>query len=131
MKIQSDSEYRQLKQDIATARKIIANATAQYRKRKLGLQKKRQLKNLQEAYADLNDYGNRDDIIEAYGYGIISESERDRLLDLWDGRELSKKASETYEDRVIDMLGVAYRAVDRAYLDDLYEYEEKRKEKKT
>lgn len=130
-KIQSEVEYRQIKKDIATARKIIANATVQYRKRKLGLRNKEQMEHPNTAYADLDGYGSRDDISEAYGYGDITDAERDRLCDLWDGRELARTANKRYEDRVTDMLDTAYRAVDHAYIDALDEYEEKQKEAKS
>jgi hypothetical protein len=127
-KIQSEVEYRQIKKDIAVARKIIANATVQYRKRKLGLRNKEEMEHPDTAYTDLDGYGSRDDIAEAYGYGDITDAERDRLWDLWDGRELARTANKRYEDRITDMLDTAYRAVDHTYVDALDEYEEAHKD---
>ena len=115
----TDVEYRQLKQDIATTRKIITNATAQYRKRKLGLQQKSQLKDIESAYAELNDYGSKDDIQEVFGYGEITDDERAHLLDLWDGRELARAASKKYENRVTEMLERAWRSIDTPYMEDI------------
>lgn len=118
----TEIEYRQLKQDIATARKIITNATAQYRKRKLGLKQKSELKDLAAAYADLEGYSSPEDIQDAYGYDMITDAERSRLIDLWDGRELARAANKKYEDRVTEMLERAWCGIDTPYIEDMEEY---------
>lgn len=46
-----------------------------------------------QRFAKLSTYEHREDIQEAYGWDIISESERDRLEELWDERESIKTAS--------------------------------------
>ena len=60
--------------------------------------------------AFLSDYSSRDEIIEAYGFGTITEWKRDKLLDMWDSS--SQGASELY-DAKIALLQDAYEEAQR------------------
>ena len=45
---------------------------------------KRQQKAKAKAEAALSDYNSRDEIIDAYGFDLITEKQKDKLLDMWD-----------------------------------------------
>ena len=60
-------------------------------------EEKRQAKAAKKASDALADYRNRDEIIDAYGFGFISERKKDKLLDLWDEREQASYPEELYQ----------------------------------
>lgn len=68
----------------------------------------------------LDEYDRRGDILEAYGCGVITESESDRLEELWDEREAirNKTFDGVYQDEVTDALRIASEAIS-----DLWEKE--------
>lgn len=68
----------------------------------------------------LKDYERREDIQDAYGYDIISETERDKLEELWDEREQIKNKTEDgiYTDLVTKALNEAW-----IFLADIWEDE--------
>ena len=47
--------------------------------------------NSPDVFAELDAYSSQEDIRTAYGYEMISESEMDRLMNLWELREQSKQ----------------------------------------
>lgn len=120
----SDIDYHELKRDITVARRIVENGIVQYRKRKLALRNKKQLDDPEAAYTELNDYSSQEDIRDAYGYELISEAEMDRLMGLWEGRERMRDARGKYNDRVTEMLEIAYRGIGESYLEQIYAYED-------
>lgn len=62
-------------------------------------------------FAELDAYSSQEDIRTAYGYEMISESEMDRLMNLWELREQSKQTEGPYRDRCVEMLELAGQAV--------------------
>ena len=56
---------------------------------------------------------------------MISETEYDRLMTLWELREQSSRKDGSYTDRVVEMLEVASRDIWDAYGDPVMEYDEK------
>lgn len=58
----------------------------------------------------LSEYSSRDEIIEAYGFGSISESKRDKLLDMWDCS--NQGSSELYDEKIL-LLQEAYAEAQR------------------
>ena len=123
-KEQKDERYRieQIKTDRDTARKYIKDALARYRKDKT---RSRSKAKAEDPFADLEPYSSREDIRDAFGWEIITEKEMDRLIKLWDLREESKNKT-TLEDRVTEMLELAFRACGSEYDEEILDYEKKR-----
>lgn len=119
-----DERYRieQIKKDRDTARKYIKDALARYRKDKT---RSRSKAKAEDPFADLEQYSSREDIRDAYGWELITEKEMDRLIKLWDLREESKNKT-TLEDRVTEMLELAFRACGSEYDEEILDYEKKR-----
>ena len=119
-----DERYRieQIKKDRDTARKYIKDALARYRKDKT---RSRSKAKAEDPFADLEPYSSREDIRDAYGWEFITEKEMDRLIKLWDLREESKNKT-TLEDRVTEMLELAFRACGSEYDEEILDYEKKR-----
>lgn len=115
-------EIAAIEKDIDTARKYIKDALARYRKDKTRSRSKKKGEN---PFAELDQYTSREDIHEAFGWGIISEAELDRLWNLWDLREESKSKT-VLEDRVTEMMEVAIRSVSQPYDEKVAEYHQKR-----
>jgi len=69
----------------------------------------------------LEDYYRFEDIQEAYGCGCITESERDRLEELWEEREAikSKTVDGIYQDEVTRALHEAWILIDELWEDDI------------
>lgn len=119
-----DERYRieQIKKDRDTARKYIKDALARYRKDKT---RSRSKAKAEDPFADLEQYSSREDIRDAYGWELITEKEMDRLIKLFDLREESKNKT-TLEDRVTEMLELAFRACGSEYDEEILDYEKKR-----
>ena len=119
-----DERYRieQIKKDRDTARKYIKDALARYRKDKT---RSRSKAKAEDPFADLEPYSSREDIRDAYGWEFITEKEMDRLIKLWDLREESKNKT-TLEDRVTEMLELAFRACGSEYDEEILDYEKRR-----
>lgn len=119
-----DERYRieQIKKDRDTARKYLKDAIARYRKDKTRSRSKAKAEN---PFSDLEQYSSREDIRDSFGWELISEKEMDRLLKLWDLREESKSKA-TLEDRVTEMLELAFRACGSEYDEEILDYEKKR-----
>ena len=81
--------------------------------------------NSPDVFAELDAYSSQEDIRTAYGYEMISESEMDRLMNLWELREQSKQTEGPYRDRCVEMLELAGQAVWDAYSAPILAYEEK------
>lgn len=79
----------------------------------------------EDIFLPLEEYSSRTDIQDAYGYEMISETEYDRLMTLWELREQSSRKDGSYTDRVVEMLEVASRDIWDAYGDPVMEYDEK------
>ena len=48
----------------------------------------------------LEDYRNKNDILDAYGFGIITERKYDRLIELWEEREKSQYPDEMFHGKL-------------------------------
>lgn len=123
---QKVERYRieEIRKDMATARKYLKDALSRYRKDKT---KSRSKAKGEDPFVDLAEYTSRDDIHDAYGWGQISEKERDRLWALWDLREKSKNKT-VLEDRVTEMLEQAIRSCGSDYDEELMDYDARRSE---
>lgn len=117
-------EIKALRRDLETAQEGIQEAIARYRKVKLRARSKKQA-NSPDVFAELDAYSSQEDIRTAYGYEMISESEMDRLMNLWELREQSKQTEGPYRDRCVEMLKLAGQAVWDAYSAPILAYEEK------
>lgn len=115
-------EIEAIQKDIETARKYIKDALARYRKDKT---KSRSRAKAEDPFVDLKEYTSREDIHEAFGWGLISEKELDRLWHLWDLREKSKNKA-VLEDRVTELLETAARGVGSKYDEKVMDYLDKR-----
>ena len=117
-------EIKALRRDLETAQEGIQEAIARYRKVKLRARSKKQA-NSPDVFAELDAYSSQEDIRTAYGYEMISESEMDRLMNLWELREQSKQTEGPYRDRCVEMLELVGQAVWDAYSAPILAYEEK------
>lgn len=121
---QKDERYRieEIRKDQATARKYLKDALARYRKDKT---KSRSKAKGADPFVELADFSSREDIRDSFGWGMISEHEMDRLMHLWDLREKSNSKT-VYEDRVTEMLELAYRGCGSQYDEELLDYDARR-----
>ena len=114
-------EIDEIRADIRTAQKYVRDALARYRKDKTRVRSKAQGA---DPWAELADYQSETDILDAYGWELISEAEYDRLLHLWRLREQSKSQT-VYTDRVTEMLEIAERALSQPYDERLLDWEDR------
>ena len=117
-------EVEALKKDLRIAQDSIQDAIARYRKAKLRARSKAKASS-EDIFLPLEEYSSRTDIQDDYGYEMISETEYDRLMTLWELREQSSRKDGSYTDRVVEMLEVASRDIWDAYGDPVMEYDEK------
>jgi len=114
-------EAAAIRADMRKAAEIIEDGIKRYVKAKLKLRSKKQADDAAAMFADLTDYGLRQEIDDAYGWDVITLAEHDRLLILWDAREQYAKDSGKYRDRVVEMLEYAMRCIGDQYQDVLCE----------
>lgn len=121
---QKDERYRieEIRKDQVTARKYLKDALDRYRKDKT---KSRSKAKGADPFVELADFSSREDIRDSFGWGMISEAEMDRLMHLWDLREKSNSKT-VYEDRVTEMLELAYRGCGSQYNEELLDYDARR-----
>lgn len=76
-------------------------------------------------FKKLEDYDRFDDIHEAYGMGYITESQADKLEDMWEEREKLKAMSVdgVYSDLVTECLIQAKRYVAGMFEDEIGDFE--------
>lgn len=117
-------ECESIRKDIMTARGVINDALTRYIKKKIGARNKKQAQDMAEMFKDLEEYRSEEDIRDAYGWEIITESEMDRLMDLWKKREKYVNQSNQFEDRVSNLIQQAINGVGEEYLDFLIETDE-------
>lgn len=116
-------EIEALRRDICKAQLLIEDAVARYRKEKLRT-RSRATANSEDPFAELAQYASVEDIRNAYGYEMISATEMDRLVTLWELREQSARKTGLYSDRVTEMLERGSRAIWDAYGDAVMRYDE-------
>ena len=104
-------EYEKIVKARNNAVAILQDAKARYIKKKTGARSKKAAMEKDTAlnaprFQKLADYDRREDIQEAYGFDYLTESERDKLEDLWDEREAirEKVTDGVYSDYVTQIL---------------------------
>lgn len=112
------------------AESLIKEAIARYVKEKTRARSKKAALEKDAAihaprFNKLAEYDRKDDIREAYGIGYITESQADKLEDLWDEREKVKSMSTdgVYSDLVTECLTQAKTFVAGMFEDEITEYE--------
>lgn len=112
-------EAAAIRADMRKVFRIIEDGKSRYIKQKLKAKSKKQAADVALLFADLTEYESKQAITDAYGWDIISDSERERLLTLWDEREQHMKDGKKYADRVIRMLDKATSHIGDEYQDFL------------
>ena len=112
-------EAQRIRRDLATADNLLKDAIARYKKKKLSTRSKKQAEEIATMFVDLEGYSSTDEIQDAYGYDMITERERDRLVGLWEARDQAQRNNGIFTDRVIDMLEIARRVIGDKYRDKL------------
>ena len=112
-------EAQRIRRDLATADDLLKDAIARYKKKKLSTRSKKQAEEIATMFVDLEGYSSTDEIQDAYGYDMITERERDRLVGLWEARDQAQRNNGIFTDRVIDMLEIARRVIGDKYRDKL------------
>lgn len=112
-------EAQRIRRDLATADDLLKDAIARYKKKKLSTRSKKQAEEIATMFVDLEGYSSTDEIQDAYGYDMITERERDRLMGLWEAREQAQRNNGIFTDCVIDMLEIARRVIGDKYRDKL------------
>ena len=72
-------------------------------------EEKRQERAKKKTFAVLEEYRTKDDILDAYGFGCITEARKDKLMDMWDRREKELYDSPMYKAKR-DLVSDFYRA---------------------
>lgn len=123
------TEVAEIKKAIGTARAAIHDAKARYIKQRLRSKSKKQAD--EDPFAELKDYESREQIRDAYGWEIITEAKMDKLMELWDAREESRKktGSTVFEDYVTRMLDTAWAAVGEEHRDRIEAYDRQEKQR--
>jgi len=114
-------EAKTIRADIRKAVAATKDAKNRYVKSIRRLRSKKQAEDIARIFSDLADYSSKVDIQNSYGYAEISDSERERLMNLWDEREQHVKDGKTYNDRVVEMLDKAASRIVDEYEDFLYD----------
>ena len=122
-------EIRAIQKDISTARGVIADGIARYKKARLRVRSKKVA--TENPFADLEGYNSKKDIQEAYGWEIITEAEMDRLNALWDAREASLSAAGKYGDRVTQMSEQALNCIGEDYIEQILDFQELERQMET
>ena len=120
-------EVEAIRKAILTAKGAIHDAKARYIKQRLRSKSKQ--KAAEDPFEELKDYESRQQIHDDYGWGFITEARMDRLMELWDAREESRKknANAVYEDHVTRMLDTAWAAIGEEHVERLHAYDQKEK----
>ena len=71
-------------------------------------EEKRQERERKKTFAVLDEFRSTTDILDAYGFGCITEKKKDHLLELWDKRERMEWESPMYIAKR-DLLSEFYR----------------------
>lgn len=105
----------------ASARYIKSKTRA--RSKKAALEKDAAINN--KKFAALKEYDRREDIVEMYGWGSITESQKDKLEALWDEREELKRSTKNgiYSDKVTELLELAHHYILGMYEDEIADFD--------
>lgn len=119
-------EVEEIKKAIATARGAIHEAKVRYIKQRLRSRSRKKAE--EDPHEELKDYESRQQIHDDYGWGFITEARMDRLFELWDAREESRRrgaGAGTFEDYVTRMLDTAWAAVGEEHAERIAAYDQK------
>ena len=121
--IEKEQEYKAIKKDISTACEIIYDGLLRYKKKMLRARSKKQAEDL-SVFAELDNYASPREIQDAYGWEIITETEMDRLNEMWNAREQFINDNGKFENRVTQILERAMGNCGDEFADTLGEFEE-------
>ena len=116
-------EVKAIRKDIATAHNIIRDGLMRYKKKMLHARNKKQTEDM-SMFAELDGYGSKTDIQNAYGWDIITMKEMERLNDLWDAREQVISNQGKFSDRVTEILERAMADCGDKFSEILGEFDE-------
>lgn len=119
---EKEQEAAEIRKDISTARSIIYDGISRYKKKMLRARSKKQADDL-SVFDELNDFNSREDIRDSYGWGFITETKMDRLMQMWDAREKLINDKGKFENRVTEMLERASLICAEPYIEILDEFE--------
>jgi len=88
------------KQELIDLQKWWLGELSQITRKLMEQEEKRQNKSNAKRERALEDFRKREDILDAYGFGCITEKQKDRLMDLWDEREKQSIPDKVYQDRI-------------------------------
>ena len=86
-------------------------------KKVMAQEEKRQDRSRLKAEELLADYRSKGEILDAYGFGYITEKQKDRLMDLWDRREESTRPDRLSE-RKLTLLSELFEDAKRIIRDE-------------
>ena len=86
-------------------------------KKVMAQEEKRQDRNRQKTDELLADYQSKDEILDAYGFGCITERQKDKLMDLWDQRE-EKTRPDSLSERKLKLLSELYEDAKKVIRDE-------------
>ena len=132
---EAEKQAKEYQKAINRAQSLIRDAKARYIKTKTRARSKKAAEE-RNAYLQapkfkaIELYERREDIQDDYGWGVISEAERDRFEELWDEREeIKNKTGEDgiYRDLVTQALEEAENTIIDLWTDEISEAEYLRK----
>ncbi len=121
-------EVDSLQKDIAEAKRIVNAALQGYVKQRLKARSKKEAEDAAAMFAELEYYEDLNGIQDAFGYGDISEAERQRLVNLCELRENFDKQSNKYTDRITEMIDKAIRRIGDEYQEQLGAFEDRERQ---
>ncbi len=111
----------EIRKNQSTARNVILDALLHYKKKQIHARNKKEAADMALAFKDLENYKSIEEIHNAYGYDIISGSECERLMNLWEAREKYVTTSGEFSDEVTEFINQALNSIGWHYLDFLDE----------
>lgn len=118
------AKAKEIRKNIRTAVEIIGDGLLRYKKKKLNARNKKEAADMALAFKDLENYGSRHEIDDAYGWDMITEKEHDRLCDLWDAREQYVDKSGEFSDEATKLVQQALNGLGEQYEQFLAETDE-------
>lgn len=122
---EEQKEVIALEKDILKARSLIRDAMARYKKTKLKARSKKQAENIEEMFGELKLYNfDERELLDAYGYGCISEKEYERLRERLRLYQEFISENGKFKDRITDMLEYALISIEDPYRSRIEAYNE-------
>ena len=70
-------------------------------KAEMDAEEKRKAREMAKNFKALEEYRSEDEILDAYGFGCITEKKKDKLIDLWMKREKADQEDPLYRDKML------------------------------